>query len=210
MAADSNRRPAVPRRKPSALSGNLRREIAAAAARLMAEDGINDYGAAKRKAAKNLGATESETLPGNDEIAEELRAYQAIYQAEEQPERLRMLREAAIEAMTLLADFKPCLTGAVLDGTAGRNADIELDLFADSSKDVEIMLLSHSIPYQIDEVRHQTPISPETRLRIELDGMPLRLSVFPERAERRQIRSAHGSTERFRARIDAVTALLKS
>ena len=38
-------------------SGGLRREIAALAARMMAEDGISDFGFAKRKAARQLGGT---------------------------------------------------------------------------------------------------------------------------------------------------------
>jgi len=39
---------------------NTRARIAAAAARLMAEDGIDDFALAKRKAAKQLGVLESQ------------------------------------------------------------------------------------------------------------------------------------------------------
>ena len=55
-------------------SGGLRREIAALAARMMAEDGISDFGFAKRKAAKQLGATEADALPNNTEIEAEFNA----------------------------------------------------------------------------------------------------------------------------------------
>ncbi len=68
----------MPRRKPSAAGHSLRREIAGLAARMMAEDGISDYGYAKRKATKALGAADGEARPTNDEIEAELRAYQAI------------------------------------------------------------------------------------------------------------------------------------
>src|SRR5690554_1902322 len=58
-----------------------RREIAAVAARMMAEDGIADFGFAKRKAARQLGLPEkTEALPTNAEIEAELRAWQALYQ----------------------------------------------------------------------------------------------------------------------------------
>ena len=56
-------------------SSPLRREIAALAARMMAEDGISDFGFAKRKAARQLGVTERDALPNNDEIEAELRAW---------------------------------------------------------------------------------------------------------------------------------------
>ena len=73
------------RNNRQAMSTSMRARIAAAAARIMAEDGIDDFALAKRKAARSLGAAETEALPGNDEIEAELRAYRALYQAEEHP-----------------------------------------------------------------------------------------------------------------------------
>lgn len=200
----------MPRRKNHpAVANHLRREIAGVAARMMAEDGIADYGFAKRKAAKSLGATDSDSLPTNDEIEAELRAYQAIYQEDEQPARLHALRVAAIEVMDLLSEFRPYLTGAVLDGTAGRYAGIEIDLYADSAKDVEIMLLSRNIAYEPHEFIHARPDAPEAQLELDWDGHPVRLSVYPYAAERRQARNPHTGRSPSRARIDAVAALLK-
>lgn len=200
----------MPRRKHnSTASSHLRREIAGVAARMMAEDGIDDYGFAKRKAARTLGAAEGEFLPTNGEVEEELRAYLAIFQEEEQPERLHGLRLAALEVMEFLADFRPYLTGAVLDGTAGRYAGIEIDLYADSAKDVEITLLSHNIAYEPEENIRNRPDAPEAQLRLDWNGIPVLLSVFPFIAERRQQRNPHTGRSPSRARIDAVAALLK-
>ena len=131
----------------------MRLRIAAAAARLMAEDGIDDYALAKRKAAKQLGADDTQSLPANEEVETELRAYQSLYQNEEQRERIRELRTKALEAMRLLADFRPYLAGAVLKGTAGRYGEIDLQLFTDDSKAVEIALLNRNIPYDVSEQR---------------------------------------------------------
>ncbi len=198
------------RRKPSApAGGSLRREIAGLAARMMAEDGIDDYGFAKRKAAKNLGAGEGVALPTNEEVESELRVYLSLYQDEEQPERLQTLRRTALELMELLSDFRPYLTGAVLDGTAGRYTGIEINLYADSAKDVEIMLLSNNISYDPEERAQSRPNAPEARLRIEWNDIPVQLSVFPYIAERRQQRSPHTGRSPARAGIDAVAALLK-
>lgn len=199
----------MPRRKPASLpSSRLRQTIASHAARLMAEEGIDDYGFAKRKAARALGATESESLPTNDEIEVQLRAYQALYQEEEHPERLRELRNAALEVMTLLSNYHPYLTGAVLDGTAGRYAEVELELFADSSKDVEIELLSQGIDYESSPVRNHMIGSPEARLRLEWDDTPVVLSVYPFSAERRIKRDPHTGRTPSRATSSAVAALL--
>jgi len=201
----------MPRRKPAAsASAHLRRSIASAAARLMAEDGIADYGAAKRKAARQLGAGEGESLPTNEEVTIELRAYQDIYQEDEQRERVHELRVAALDVMEYLDAFRPCLTGAVLDGTAGRHSAIELELFADSSKDVEISLLSSNISYDIDEIHRRGPDSPETRLRLDWNDIPVQLLVYPLQAERTTQRNGHTGHSRQRARARAVATLLES
>src|SRR5256886_6006299 len=101
----------------------MRARIAAAAARMMAEDGLEDFALAKRKAARQLGAEDTQALPKNEEIEVELRAYQSLYQGDEQRDRIHDLRERAREAMRLLEQFRPYLAGAVLKGTAGRYSD---------------------------------------------------------------------------------------
>lgn len=199
----------MPRRKPAPpASQHLRRTIATAAARLMAEHGIGDYGFAKRKAARNLGLADGESLPTNEEVESELRAYQALYQEDEQRERLIHLRAAALAAMRELGHFNPYLTGAVLDGTAGRYSEVEIDLYADSTKDVEIWLLSNGISYEIAENRRQGHDAPEAQLRVEWDDAPILLSVYPLAAERQQRRSPHNGRLHGRARPEAVAALL--
>jgi len=125
-----------------------REHLAYLAARLMAEDGISDYSTAKRKAARQAGVPDTHQLPDNREIEAALRAYQALYQRDTQAECLRQLREWALEAMDLLAPFNPHLTGPVLTGTAGPHSRIDLQLFADSEKEVEMFLLNRHIPYE--------------------------------------------------------------
>lgn len=184
-----------------------RREIASVAARMMAEDGIDDYAFAKRKAARQLGLPDDEALPTNAEVEVQLRAYQAIYQADEQPELLRELRSAALEAMRFLAEFRPYLTGAVLDGTAGRYAEIELELFAESAKEVEIFLLNQGLRYEHGRIPQGNWDAPEAVLLLDWDGMPLRLSVFGAMAERTKRVNRAGKIHE-RAHISAVETLL--
>lgn len=132
---------------------DMRRRIAHAAARMLAEDGSLDYGSAKRKAARQLGAPDSGNLPDNQQVEEALRSYQALYQADATRAQLTLLRQAAIEYMERLADFDPHLTGPVLNGTAGPHADINLQLFTDDQKDVEFLMMRLDTPYHAGELR---------------------------------------------------------
>lgn len=134
----------------------LRAEIAAAAARMIAEDGA-DYGSAKRKAAKLvLGNTKvrGDILPDNAQIEAEVREYQALFFGDEQAQRLLLLRQLALQLMERFADFSPYLTGAVVNGTAGEHSDIHLQLFAESSKDVAVFLLNNDVDYDVSETSH--------------------------------------------------------
>ncbi|MBS0544326.1 MAG: hypothetical protein JSR40_11395 [Proteobacteria bacterium] len=185
-------------------SGNLRREIAALAARMMAEDGISDFGFAKRKAARQLGAVDAEVLPNNAEIEAELRAWQALYQDEEQPQRVREMRNAAVEIMRLLDDFRPYLTGGALDGTAGRYSELEIDLYPESAKEVEIFFLNQNVSYEHREPRRPPPDAPEAILSLDWGDIPVRLSIYPASAERR------GRRGQERARRPQVEALLQA
>jgi hypothetical protein len=134
----------------------LRAEIAARAARLVAQDGA-DYGTAKRKALRLvLGEDQAppNLLPDNAEIEEEVRKYQALFLADSQPARLRELRTVAFEVMQQLEQFRPYLTGAALNGTAGEHDDVHLQLFADSAKDVIMFLLDRDVNMDISATPH--------------------------------------------------------
>lgn len=131
----------------------LRAEIAMAAARMIAEDGV-DYATAKRKAAKQIlgGARAgSDMLPGNAQIEDEVRIYNELFFGDRQPARLLHLRQLALTLMEELAQFTPYLTGAALNGTAGEHSDIHLQLFPESTKDVEIYLINKKIDFEVSE-----------------------------------------------------------
>ena len=196
----------------SAHRTDMRMRIAAAAARIMAEEGIDDFARAKRKAARRLGAPDSEALPANDEIEAELREYLALYQSEAHPERVDALRRAALEAMGALERFSPYLTGAVLSGIAGPYAEIELQLFPESSKEVELFLLDHGIAYEASDERRYTGDRARAVAIIstEWQGMPLRLSVFDPRDERAAIKTSQAGRVAARAGIAEVRMLVEA
>jgi hypothetical protein len=189
---------------------NMRTRIAAVAARIMAEDGLEDFAIAKRKAARQLGAGDTQSLPNNDEIETELRVYQSLYQGEEQRERLRYLRSEALAAMEQLADFKPYLTGPVLKGTAGRYADIDLQVFADSGKELEIFLLNRNIPYQTSESRYYSgnQVRAVSVLSLDWRGTPVRVAVYWPDDEGRSVKTSPLGRPLERAGLDAVRTLV--
>lgn len=191
---------------PTGRSTQLRQLIASTAARLMAEDGISDYPLAKRKAARQLGSPDTDAMPSNAEVEAELRTYQSLYQQQEQQERLRELRQKALQAMALLPDFHPYLSGSVLDGTAGRFAEVDILLYPDSAKEVEIFLLGRQIPFEPVQPRHERV---ETVLQLDLDGDTVNLVIYPPQDEWGAHRSRDGRL-RERARPEALRSLLQT
>lgn len=179
---------------------DMRRRIAHAAARILAEDGSLDYGSAKRKAARQLGAPDSGNLPDNQQVEDALRSYQAVYQTDETRAQLALLRQTAIEYMEQLADFDPHLTGSVLNGTAGPHAGISLQLFTDHQKEVEFMLMGLPSGYQAGEYRTADPpgrIFP--RFMIDDPRARVDLVVYPTSELRNMKRlQADGSPRRLR------------
>jgi hypothetical protein len=124
-------------------------EIAAAAARLIVDEGM-DWGPAKQRAARDLGLPRA-ALPGNDEVEDAVREHIAIFHADTQPGELRALRELAAQWMARLAEFRPHLTGAVWRGTATRLSNVHLQLYCDDSKAAEIALLNRGLNFDVAE-----------------------------------------------------------
>jgi len=190
----------------------MRERIAQLAARLMAVDGIDDFALAKRKAARQAGAPDTRNLPNNDEVEQALRAYQQLYQADEQQARLLHLRQNAREMMQLLAQFDPHLSGSVLSGSAGKYSDINIHLFTDSVKDVELFLLNRQIPYRSRERRVYIGGEPRSvpNFSVSTDDANFEVTVFAPRDLRYQLRTTAEGKPFERARIDWLNSVLDS
>ncbi len=164
------RLPLFPPAMPADLHDDLQIEIAAAAARLIAEDGL-DYASAKRKAADEvLGAGRRRTLPDNATLERELRRYLATFDADHHKPRLAALRALALELMQRLARFDPHLVGAVLNGSATAHSNIHLHLFTDNAKDVEMFLLDAGIDFEVEDAGRAEPGSPSEELHFVVPG----------------------------------------
>ncbi len=133
----------------------LRDQIAAVAARLIAEDGM-DYAGAKRRAIRELvgdarDKVATDCMPDNATVEAAVRVHQALFMADTQPARLLSLRRTAVDVMRFLDAFQPFLTGAVFNGTAGEHSDLHLQVFNDNAKDIEIFLLNAGIEFDVSQ-----------------------------------------------------------
>lgn len=184
----------------------MRERLAHLAAKLMAEGSITDYALAKRKAAHQLGASDTQHLPSNQEVEAALLSYRALYQQDSHPGTLHQLREEALAAMQMLESFHPYLTGSVLSGTAGELSDINLMLFSDDAKAVLLFLLKHNIEFEDGEWRVQVAGHEETVPSYSLtgeSGTQIHIIVLPENA-----RYGGSRKPETHADIAAVEALL--
>jgi hypothetical protein len=66
------------------------------------------------------------------------------------------MRNTALEAMRLLAEFEPRLVGPLLSGTATPHNDITIHLFADTPETVAVRLLDRGIRHEFAERRFRT------------------------------------------------------
>lgn len=122
-------------------------EIATVAARMVVEEGL-EYGAAKRRAVKQMGLSVRAPLPDNDAIESAVQEYIALFCAESQAQELAALRTIALQWMVRLERFRPHLSGAVWHGTATQRNDIYIQLFCDDPKSAEIGLIDMGVRFE--------------------------------------------------------------
>lgn len=137
---------------------SLRDQIAAVAARFIAEDGLDYAGAKERAVREVIGETRHrnvDCMPDNAQVEAAVREHQALFMADTQPLRLAHLRAVARDVMRFLIgagpDLEPFVTGAIVNGTAGEHSDVHLLVFDDNAKDIEIFLLNAGVDFDVAE-----------------------------------------------------------
>ncbi len=187
----------------------MRELIAQTAARFLAE-GASDFATAKRKAARQLGATDTHCLPTNEQIEAALRSYQQLYLGEQQQQHVDALRRVARSAMRQLEKYSPQLTGSVLSGTAGPYANINLHLFAEDSKEVELDLLNKGIAFEYGEKRFRSGERTLTvpTLTLQLENIPVECALFTPQQQRLALRSPVDGKMMERASLKQLELLL--
>ena len=180
-----------------------RARIAQATARLIAEHGLNDWQAAKRKACRQLGLPEHEALPGNEEVEQALRDYNTLCHGTAQEASLRAQRLDALGWMERLAQWKPLLTGAVAAGWATAHSEVRLELEAEDAKSVELSLINAGVPYE-----PVTTPGREPQLRLESPQATVRLVILTPQQRRNRPRRDRAAPPEERLTVDQLRVLL--
>ena len=156
--------------------------VAQEAARIVVNQGIRDYRAAKIKAAERLGLTGRGSLPGNVEIEQAVSEYLHLFAGESHTDLLRTMRTAALSAMQLLSPFAPRLVGPVLNGTADEHTVVNLHVFADSAEAVAGRLSDLGLSYKPYERRlksRRNHAESYAGYRFDQDQTSVEATVFP-------------------------------
>jgi len=140
-------------RRPVTVNDRARQLLAQEAARIIVEQGIQDFRVAKVKAAERLGLRERGSLPGNSEIQEAVSDHLKLFGRETHVSLLHTLRQVALSAMEVLAPFYPRLVGPVLHGTAAANSAINLHVFSDTPELIAMTLDDNQVSYRLYERR---------------------------------------------------------
>lgn len=186
--------------------------LAQTAARLMREQGIRDFRVAKDKAAERAGVdARSTALPRNSEIEAAMAEQQRLFGGEDAQQRLHSLRAAALDAMTLLAAFRPRLVGDVLTGLVTADTDVQLHVFAETSESFDLFLQEQGIPFALVERRfrygrggyHYYPA-----FRFAAGGIGFEAVVFPATAIRQAPDSLVDGAPMARAKRTQVEQLM--
>jgi hypothetical protein len=191
----------------------VRRRIAVEVARLISEDGVRDWFAAKRKAVERLGLPADSALPKNLEIDAALREHQRLFDADDQPRRLRALREAAREALRFFAEFDPRLVGAVLDGSADRHSAICLHVFSDTPEPLALLLDERGVPYEQHSRHLRLSRDSEDDFPVftfRAGAAPVDVTVLPEALRHQAPLDRGGERPMRRATLAALDAMLAS
>jgi len=146
----------MPRKRTNSNGERARLMVAQEAARIIVNQGIRDFGLAKKKAAERLGLTDRGSLPGNAEIELAVSEHLQLFAGESHSDLLQTMRQAALSAMEMLSPFEPRLVGPVLNGTADANSAVNLHVFADSAESVAHALDQNGLSYQPYERRRRS------------------------------------------------------
>jgi len=184
------------RRPERAREQRNRVRIAQASARLIAEHGLTDWTAAKRKACRELGLADDEALPNNEEIEQALHDYNSLFRAATHPASLRSQREAALEWMQRLAQWDPVLIGGVAEGWATEHSDVRIELEAEDSKPVELALINAGVRY----VAAATQGANADTTQLLVEGETIAVSLLIVSPHRRRHRSRRDDDARMSTR----------
>ncbi len=189
----------------------LRAQVAQEAARIISEQGIRDFGQAKRKAGARLNIRGRAALPSNAEIEKALVAHQALFGREAHEDHVERLRQHAAAAMEFLAPFAPRLVGPVANGTAGEGAVVGLHVFADTPEDVLFTLEAGELSVRSFQRRYRSNgdiVAERPGYAFRWEDSDIEATVFPVDGQRQAPPSPVDGKPMRRVSLSELEALL--
>lgn len=190
--------------------GAQRSRLVHEAARIICEDGLTDYRLAKQKAVERLGLGFGTPLPSNADIHDAVLQHQRLFGGRAYSDRLRHLRETAVQAMRLLAEFSPRLVGSVATGATTEEHRVQLHCFSDQPERIDWLLHSNGIPFEVSSRRPRFADGEDREvpvLSFMADDVGVSVAVFPERDLRRAPLSPVDGQPQKRLELSAVESL---
>lgn len=199
--------------RPGARSGRspARQEITQEAARIMAEEGLQDFHAAKLKAAQRLNLPPRD-LPTNLEIDTAFGDYLRLFHPERESIQARLIA-VAIKAMQLLEQFHPRLVGPILTGNVTRFSDVCLHVVASAPEEIAFFLQDNNIPHEQGEKRLRFSgerFASFPTYRFSTDGTEIEIVAFSPETVREAPLSAVDGKPTKRATAKDTEALINS
>lgn len=137
--------------------GEAGRDLVHECARIVCEDDVLDYRAAKHKAMQRLGLSPRSAMPDNASIEAAVIDYQRIFGGRDYAERLIALRRAAVQAMKLLHEFGPRMVGAAVSGAITAAHRVQIHVFVERAETLDLFLTARGIPFEQDERDYRYP-----------------------------------------------------
>lgn len=158
----------------------IRKLLTREAARLMYEEGVDQYLDAKRMAAKRILGKVTKLLPSNGEIADELYRISCFHQADTHQSTLFEMRLLALDIMDELDPFTPRLIGSVSTGRIRKGSDIDIHVFCDYLEILYRHLDELGWRYESRQICIQRNSRPVEYTHVYLEQeYPVELSVYP-------------------------------
>jgi hypothetical protein len=164
------------------MESRTRVRLAEEAARIILDEGVRDYGLAKRKAADHLGLDARRELPTNAEIEQAVLERNRLFESPATRREYRNRLEAAAVVMDRLDALQPRLVGPLLLGILEPQPIINLHGFAETVEEVIIELADRGITTRTGE-RHYGRGGRNIRMPYLSfrgpEGLDIELTVFP-------------------------------
>jgi len=199
--------------RSSARIKQIKREVAAEAARIMATEGQRNYLAAKQKAADRLGISSALALPSNVAVEQALKSYLDLYGGVERNGHIKLLRQEAARAMRFFEKFSPRLVGPVLEGTADRHSRVSLHTFSDTPDEVILFLMENGIEFRQEQRRirwHDGSFRTIGLLATEVNNITIELNLFDHLDQRQAPPCPVDGKPQKRAALNQVLVLLET